>query len=81
MYMEAVNRTVAPVAQDGDTLTFALPFDFKVEDIRFIEERFPNMRLSYVLAKKEGIRRVISAIYTPSGRQEMARSEESLAAP
>ncbi|RJO66579.1 MAG: hypothetical protein C4523_12140 [Myxococcales bacterium] len=59
----AAERTLAPLYQDGDAVTFALPYDFTQNDIRSIEERFPHGKIHYVLAVKSDIREAIRVIY------------------
>jgi adsorption protein B len=60
---EALARHIVPVERQGNTAVFALSYDFDIEDIRSIEERFPSMDIRFCLAEKQRIRETISRLY------------------
>ena len=66
-HIEAIRNSIVPILKEEDILTFALPYDFRDEDIRSIEARFHGMRLNYVLAEKDKIKKAISLLYRSVG--------------
>ncbi len=60
---EATSRLMVPLHLYENTLTCALSYTFKLEDVCDFERRFPMMKINYVMASKEDINEAIRRLY------------------